>query len=78
MPVVAYVGRVHLPVAGQQRADQPDGRLGVERAAPLPEQRRLGVQRRVGVHLQQCRLDLGDLLPARLRPALPRTTSSCA
>ena len=52
VPVVAYVRRVHVPVAGAQRGDQPDGRLRVEGAAALPEQLGFGVQGRVGVHAQ--------------------------
>lgn len=61
--VVAGVHHLHgRPAAGaQQGGDQLDGGLGVERAAALPEQLRLGVQGRVGVHLQQLPLDLGDL-----------------
>ncbi len=67
------------PASREQRREQRDGRLGVERAAPLAEQLRLGVERRVGVHPQQLGLDRRD----RGRPGAgdvrcSATTASCS
>ena len=52
--------------AGERR-DEPDCCFAVERTAALFEQRRLLVQRRVAVQLEQLALDLGDDGRARRR-----------
>ncbi len=64
-----------LDVAGvaDQRADQLDRGLAVERAAALLEQRRLLGERRVAVEVEQPALDLHHRLRARrLDPPAPR------
>ena len=60
--VVAQVHDLHVTRPGVQRCDQRGGGIAVERTSPLFEQRRLRVERRVAVELQQARLDLHDLL----------------
>ena len=57
------------PGVAEQRREQRDRRLRVERAAPLAEQFRLRVERRVGVHAQQLGLDRRDR--GGPRPRLP-------
>ena len=59
--VVAEVDHLHVAAVGHQRGDQVDRGLGVVGAAALLEQRRLLVQRRVGVQVEQLPLDRGDL-----------------
>ncbi len=63
--VVTDVHLVHGAVAADERRDETGRGLAVERAAALLEQRRLLVQRRVAVELEQVALDLGDHLGAR-------------
>ena len=76
--VVAHVDLVHGAVAGDERRDEPERGLAVERAAALLEQRRLLDQLRVAVQLEQLALDLGDGLRARHAVELLASTSSCA
>ena len=74
-PVVAHVGHVHAGVLRRRPAARRSGldcRLGVVGAAALLEQLGLGVQRRVGVHLEQVVLDAQHLLGARARARAAR------
>ena len=63
--VISDVDLVHDAVVADERGDEPGRGLAVERAAALLEQRRLLVQRRVAVELEQAALDLGDDLGPR-------------
>ena len=56
---------MHGTVAGNERGDEAERRLAVERAAPLLEQGRLLDEAGVAVELEQPALDLGDRLCAR-------------
>ena len=56
---------MHRAVVADERRDESGCRLAVERAAALLEQRRLLVQRRVAVELEQAALELGDDLRTR-------------
>ena len=69
--VVPHVHDLHVARPGVERRHERRRRVAVERAAPLLEELRLRVERRVLVELEQPRLDLHDLLGARLaRPLL--------
>ena len=57
------------PSPRDERGDEAGRRLAVERAAALLEQRRLLVQRRVAVQLEQLALDLRDDLPRAASPS---------
>ena len=63
--VISDVDLVHDAVVADERGDEPGRGLAVEGAAALFEQRRLLVQRRVAVELEQAALDLGDDLRPR-------------
>ncbi len=70
-PGVPQIHLVHDVVARDQRSHEARGGLAVEGAAALLEQRRLLVQRRVAIELEQASLDLGDDLRARRPFQLP-------
>ena len=69
--VISHVHLVHDAVVADERGDEPGRGLAVEGAAALLEQRRLLVQRRVAVELEQAALDLGDDLRPRDAVELP-------
>ncbi len=70
MPALRTLTTWVSPRVGDQRGQQGDRGLGVERPAPLAQQRRLAVERRVRVERQQFPLQVRDLLGARAAASL--------
>lgn len=69
--VVAQVDHLDVLAVAEQRRQQRDRGLRVERAAPVRQQLRFVVERRVGVHPQQLPLQAGHLRrPCRPLPLL--------